>query len=189
MESTTTSSKLKKIPDEILLLIIENTERTSLPAFLLASRQIHKAGTPVLYRFIQCDIPNSSRRRTGPRQMKYGLEGSPKHLSWSRISLVFDFQKFIETLKRNQSLRPLVFGASLNIEEMDGYMWDPDTRKLLSARSYSDARISHPMDLILPSLKYLEVKGDDVDLSLLSSVPSASVKILNCQVNRSGRII
>ena len=184
-------SKLEKLSAEIQLLIIENTERESLPAFILTSRRMHQLATPVLYRFVQCDVPNVRRRRPGPPQIKYGMDGSFKHLSPFHISLISDIGRFIETLERREALRNLVVGASLNITT-DSYtsIWDPNTRELLSGRLYSDKLVARLMDLILPSLKYLEVKDNGIDLALVSSVPSASVEIPDCQMlgTSNGRI-
>ncbi|KAE9380120.1 hypothetical protein N431DRAFT_522122, partial [Stipitochalara longipes BDJ] len=50
-------------------------------------------------------------------------------------------------------------------------------RDRLFQKLYSDALISHLIELISPSLKYLKIKPTALNLSLLSSVPSAAVEI------------
>jgi len=84
--------------------------------------------------------------------------------------------RFINTLERNQNLRPFVMGASLNINWNDA-IWNQDAIVSRFPKRYSDALISHLIELISPSLKYLEVKPSVVNLSLLSSVPSAAIEL------------
>ncbi|KAN0119525.1 hypothetical protein V8E51_001733 [Hyaloscypha variabilis] len=170
------SSSLRNLSDEILLLIIDNVERTSLPAFIRASHQIHQLGTPVLYRFIEYGFPKIGTRKPGLVQLKYGMEGSLRDICPSRVSVIFDILRFINTLEKNQNLRPFVMGASLNINWNDA-IWNQDAIVSRFPKRYSDAIISHLIELISPSLKYLEVKPSVVNLSLLSSVPSAALEL------------
>jgi hypothetical protein len=181
MESDPAFSTMSSLSDEILLIIIELIERNYLPAFMKVSRQIRRLGTPVLYRFVQYGFPLTSTGKPRPAQLKYGMEGALKYISPSRISVIFDVERFIDTLERNHNLRRLVIGASLDTNENDD-MWNQDPTIPHFPELYSKALISHLIELISPSLKYLEVKPSTINLSLLSSVPNAAIEIPATQI-------
>lgn len=72
MTSIPPSPKIRNLPDEILLLIVEHVERESLPSFILVSRRIHPIGTLVLYRFIEYSPPRIGIGKPGLVELKYG---------------------------------------------------------------------------------------------------------------------